>query len=200
MDPREQRPSTRRRALEWTRALSFGVSAEGVPPPGAPTANPGAPQSPVPAALPQPPGNASPGFLGDTAQVRWARSGSRRAASGRGVTLRGRAIAARRLPAAARSYLGTSVYFLFAYFSRKPPAESQGQPGLRSAGRFPRERRSRQPPATPRPPKAQPLLCRAPLDGTSTAQPTPGQGDAPGAADKPGTWAQKGLGWRAKFP
>lgn len=79
------------------------------------------------------------------------------------------------MPAAARLphapiYLGAPMYFLFAYFSRKCLAKSQGQPGLRSFVRFPRDPRSRQPPATPRPPKAQPLLCRAPLDGTSAAR------------------------------
>lgn len=100
----------------------------GMLPPAAQT-----PHSPVPAALSRPRGNPSPGFLGDMAQVRWARSDPRRAARGRGVTLRGRAIAARRLPAAAPSHLGTFMYFLFACFSRKSLAERQGQPGLSSS-------------------------------------------------------------------
>lgn len=163
-DPREQRPSTCRTALGWTRALSFGVSAG--------------------ACAHRKPRKAwrrrrSPGLLETPHRDFWGTRGRCAGPDPVPAVLPASAVspsgAVRSLPAAARLphapiYLGAPMYFLFAYFSRKCLAKSQGQPVLRSFVRFPRDPRSRQTPATPRPPKAQPLLCRAPLDGTSAAR------------------------------
>lgn len=119
-DSKEQRPSTRRTALGRTRALSFRVSAWGCARRRCP------PQTPAPVALSRPRGNASPGFLRDTGQVRRARSGPRRAASERGVT--------RRLPAASRRSLGYIHVFPSRFFFQKI---SCGEP---KASRDPRSR------------------------------------------------------------
>lgn len=142
---------------------------------------PQTPQMPVPAALSRPRGLT--GIWGDTGRVHRARSGPRRAASERGVTPRGRAIAVRRLPPAARSYLRTSTDFSFTYFSRKSLAESQGRLGLSSSGRFPGTPAADKAPPLPALQNHSPVSAEPPWTAPARHKQLPRQGkEAPGAA------------------